>query len=123
VAGEGVAGAYGGALLVDVGVRHVRNVPGSSAAPTSPQLPEELHSKPQADLARKELEKLLTILDARLAKHGNILGKDFSLADLIVASVVGYGVYLGASVDGHAHVKAWLAAFQGRRSYKAIMGG
>jgi glutathione S-transferase len=89
---------------------------------TSPQLPEELHSKPQADLARKELERLLTILDARLAKHGNILGEEFSLADLIVASVVGYGAYLGASVDGQARVKAWLTAFQERRSYKAVMG-
>jgi hypothetical protein len=40
-----------------------------------------------------------------------------------VASVVGYGVFLGASVDGHAHVKAWLTAFQERPSYKAVMGG
>jgi glutathione S-transferase len=69
------------------------------------------------------LDGLLTILDARLAKHGNLLEKEFSLADLIVASVVGYGVFLGASVDGHAHVKAWLTAFQERPSYKAVMGG
>jgi GST-like protein len=80
-----------------------------------------LHNAAQAKFAQAEVDRLLGLLDAQLAKQPHLLGAEYSLADLIVASVVGYGVYVGASVDGHAHVKAWLERFQARESFKSAM--
>lgn len=80
-----------------------------------------LHNKPQAELALRQLDELLGILDAHLAEHGNILGGDFSLADLCVASVVGYSLWFGVSLATHPHVKRWLDRFQARDSYQQVM--
>ncbi|MNL87881.1 hypothetical protein D3C87_2172760 [compost metagenome] len=43
-----------------------------------------------------------------------MLGADYSLVDLVVGSVLGYSVYLGAPVNDHPHVKDWLARVQAR---------
>ncbi len=82
-----------------------------------------LHNAAQAKFAKGEVDRLLGLLDARLAQQPYVLGTEYSLADLIVASVIGYGVYLGAAVDGHAHVKQWLERYQARESFKAAMLG
>ena len=82
-----------------------------------------LHNEPQAELALRQLDELLGILDAHLAEHGNILGGDFSLADLCVASVVGYSLWSGVSLASHPHVKRWLDRFQARDSYQQVMQG
>jgi glutathione S-transferase len=81
----------------------------------------ELHNPALAQHARKELDRLLGMLEARLAKQKYMLGPSYSLVDLVVASVVGYGVFVGVPVDGFARVKAWLADFQGRASYKSVL--
>jgi GST-like protein len=78
----------------------------------------EMHNPAQAELARTNLDGMLDVLEARLAKQQYILGAKYSIADLIVASVVGYGVHLGKPVDAHPYVKAWLADFQKRESYQ-----
>ena len=36
------------------------------------------------------------------------------LVDLVVGSVVGYGVYFGADVEAHPQVKEWLGRLQAR---------
>jgi GST-like protein len=90
---------------------------------TSDRLPAEVHNPAQAGLARQELDRLLGILEARLARQEHLLGEAYSLADLVVASVIGYGVMVGAAVDAHPHVKAWLERFQSRDAYKVGMGG
>lgn len=82
-----------------------------------------LHNPAQAEFARKDLARLLGLLDARLAKQAYVLGAEYSLADLIVASVVGYGCYLGARVDAHPHVKSWLERYQARESFQKAMQG
>jgi glutathione S-transferase len=81
----------------------------------------ELHNPAIAAHARKELDRLLGMLEARLGTQKYMLGDRYSLTDLVVASVVGYGVFVGVPVDGFARVKAWLAAFQGRASYKSVL--
>jgi GST-like protein len=43
-----------------------------------------------------------------------MLGGDYSLVDLVVAQVVGYGTYVGAGVDAYPAVAAWLAQVQAR---------
>lgn len=96
---------------------------GLLAYATSDRVSEEVHNPAQAALARQELERLLGLLEARLGKQKHMLGEAYSLVDLVVASVVGYGVMVGAPVDGHPHVKAWLERFQAREAYKVGMGG
>jgi glutathione S-transferase len=62
----------------------------------------------------KGMDDLLALLDARLAKQPWMLGDAYSLVDLIVGSVIGYSVYIGAPVQKHPHVTAWLQKVQAR---------
>jgi GST-like protein len=96
---------------------------GLLAYATSDRLAPEVHNPAQAALAQQELGRLLGILETRLARQKHMLGDAYSLVDLVVASVVGYGVMVGAAVDAFPHVKAWLDRFQSRDAYKAGMGG
>lgn len=73
-----------------------------------------LQSPTHAAAARAGLDALLAILDQRLAGQPWMLGDGYSLVDLVVGSVIGYSTYLGAPVDAHAHVKAWLGRVQAR---------
>jgi glutathione S-transferase len=64
--------------------------------------------------AHQGLDQLLALLDARLARQPWMLGDAYSLVDLSVGSVIGYSVYIGAPVNRHPHVQAWLARVQAR---------
>ncbi|WP_332743482.1 glutathione S-transferase family protein [Hydrogenophaga sp.] len=66
--------------------------------------------------ARKNLDELLALLDARLSRQPWMLGEAYSLVDLIVGSVIGYSAYIGAPVQKHPHVMAWLGKVQARPS-------
>jgi glutathione S-transferase len=66
--------------------------------------------------ARKNLDGLLTLLDDRLGRQPWMLGDAYTLVDLIVASVIGYSVYIGAPVASHANTLAWLQKVQARPS-------
>jgi len=81
----------------------------------------ELHNPALAALARKQLEAHLRILDERLGQQRYMLGADYSLVDLVVASVVGYGVSLGMPVDGFARVQTWLAEIQRRPALASVL--
>lgn len=96
---------------------------GLLAYATSDRLAPEVNNPAQAALAKQELERLLGILEVRLGRQQHLLGDEYSLADLVVASVIGYGVMVGAAVDGHPRVKAWLERFQSRDAYKTGMSG
>jgi GST-like protein len=85
----------------------------------SPRVSPDLHNAGQARTAREELTHLLDILDARLAKAPYIVGADFSLADLIVSSAVGYGAICGVTVEDHPHVKDWLERCLARPACRA----
>jgi GST-like protein len=74
--------------------------------------PEDAHGS----AAHKALDELLALLDARLAKQPWMLGADYSMVDLCVASVIGYSAYIGAPVAAHPHVLAWLGLVQARPS-------
>jgi glutathione S-transferase len=75
-----------------------------------------LRSAAHEEAAREGLSQLLALLDARLAKQPWMLGADYSLVDLVVGSVIGYSVYIGAPVSSHPHVQAWLQKVQARPS-------
>ena len=68
----------------------------------------------QAETLMRQLSELLAVLDARLARQPWMLGANYSLVDLVVGSVLGYSVYLGAPVNAHPHVQAWLTQLQAR---------
>ena len=72
----------------------------------------------QAEVAKKDINHLLSLLDGRLRGRGFLLGPAFSLADLIVGAVVIYGTYCGASVDAHPNVKKWLGTLQERDAFR-----
>ena len=58
---------------------------------TSDRAPRELHSEVHAKHSRGELQDLLSILNKRLASRDHMLGKGYTLVDLIVGSGVTYG--------------------------------
>ncbi|MEM7158207.1 MAG: glutathione S-transferase family protein [Myxococcota bacterium] len=76
----------------------------------------------QAELARRELQDLLAILDARLATRDHLVGDHFTLVDLIVAGGVSHAAFVGVSTEGHDHVEKWLARFQQRPSFEKAWG-
>lgn len=41
-------------------------------------------------------------------------GRQYSLADLVVGSVIGYSAMLGAPIAAHPKVQAWLGKVQAR---------
>lgn len=75
---------------------------------------EALRSAEHADAAREGLDELLGLLDERLAGQPWMLGADYSMADLLVGSVIGYSAFIGAPMARHAHVQAWLGKVQAR---------
>jgi glutathione S-transferase len=89
----------------------------------SPQADAALHHPPLAAEALRRLDAALGRLDARLAKQSFLLGDDYSLADLVVASVVIYSTYCGVPVDAHPHVQRWLQAFRSRPAYRRVWEG
>jgi GST-like protein len=87
---------------------------------TSDRVDASLHHEGQAELARKELEDMLAILDGRLASRDHLVGDHFTLADLIVANGVTYATFVGVSTKGHDNVEKWLASFHERPAYKKV---
>lgn len=86
------------------------------------RVPKEQHNAAQARAVREELAELLTILNQRLASRDHILGEDFSIADIIVGSVVIWGTYCDIPVSDHSHVAAWTARLGERASFRRVWG-
>lgn len=86
----------------------------------SPRVDASLHHPPLAAAALSRLDAALGRLDAQLAKAPYLLGDDYSLADLVVASVVTYSTYCGVDASRHANVQRWLQDFAARPSYRQV---
>jgi GST-like protein len=86
---------------------------------TSERLAPEYHNAAQAELARKELQNLLAILEGRLSNREYLLGDAYSLADLVVSGSVGYSRFFGTPLDAHPRVAAWLERCMSRPAVKA----
>jgi GST-like protein len=87
---------------------------------TSDHLDASLRHDGQAELARKELQDMLAILDGRLASREYLVGDHFTLVDLIVANGITYATLTGVSTKGHDNVERWLATFHERPAYKKV---
>lgn len=69
----------------------------------------------QAETALEDMNGLLAVLDGHLSQRPWMLGATYSLADLVVGSVVGYSAFMGA-VQNHPHVQAWCDRVNARPS-------
>lgn len=87
-----------------------------------PRVSPELHNPAQAAAAGKEIQHLLSLVDARLAHRKYLLNDNFSLVDLIVVSAVTYGTYCGASVDAHPNIQVWMARCHDRPAFRTAWG-
>lgn len=82
----------------------------------------EQRDEQQAKRALAQLDRLLAVLDGHLAKQAWIVGASYSLADLVVGSVLGYTAFLGAPIASHRHVQAWLDKVQARPAMRLDQG-
>lgn len=89
---------------------------------TSEWFPKEMHHAKQAEQALTELRDLLRILDDRLDGRPYLTGERCTLADLDLASVLGWGLPT-ASVDfsEQKNLKGWLDRIMERPAVKAAM--
>jgi glutathione S-transferase len=86
---------------------------------TSERTPAELHTEALAAYARGGLEALLRVLDGHLEGRAYLLGDDYSLADLVVCSVVLYARMCGAPVEAHPRVRRWADRVAAREAIAA----
>jgi GST-like protein len=98
--------SLGGALM-----RYMQN--------TSDYIPAELHHAKTAEVALKETHDMLGILNARLSGREYLTGSQFTLADVDLASVLGWGLQV-AKIDLAAYPN--LAAWLGRSNSRPTMG-
>lgn len=79
-----------------------------------------LHHAGQAAAAQTELADLLRVLDERLAGRDHLVGEQFTLADLMVASGLTYATFAGVRTEGYDHIEAWLECFHARPAYQRV---
>lgn len=85
--------------------------------------PVELRNEAMAGHAQKQLHSYYTVLEQRLSKSKFLLGSEYSLADLVVASTVQYAVFLGVSPEAHPHLSSWQKGCMARPALSAEWGG
>jgi glutathione S-transferase len=76
--------------------------------------PKERQHKDAAERCLATWNTAVRMLDDRLSSHEHLLGKEFSLCDVAVASVVGLGPMMGQLSIDSKRASDWLARCQGR---------
>jgi GST-like protein len=89
---------------------------------SSPRVPAECHNAAQVEFVRRELKALMEILEERLADRDYLIGGAFSLVDLIVACMVVYGTYCGATIDAYPRIQAWTGRCMERPAFAKEWG-
>lgn len=90
---------------------------------TSEYVPAELHHAGQAEHARKELDGLLGLVEAQLAKGPYVLGERLSLVDVQLAcDIWWFTTTLKLEHSARPHLKAWLAKMTERPAFKKVIG-
>jgi glutathione S-transferase len=79
-------------------------------------LPEDQRNESAAAAADRDIERPLNVLEAHLAERDHILGGDFSIADLNVASVLSMAGLVKFDLSEWPKVGSWLAACTSRPS-------
>jgi glutathione S-transferase len=84
--------------------------------------PEAQRDAAKGDDAAQRFEAPLAVLDAALAGRDYLLGGDFSVADLNVASVCAWTRLARIDISGSKHAAAWLQRCTSRPSVKRAQG-
>jgi len=85
---------------------------------SSERLPAAFHNAAVAADSQAELQKLLALLNSELKAAPYLLGKEFSLADLVLSCTVNYARLCGVPTTEHTALEAWLARCAERPSLK-----
>jgi len=88
---------------------------------TSERIPAEQRNAAAGELARKDVEALLDILDAALAKRPFLAGDRFGLADLHLAGIVSYLGMVGFDVKRRGATASWLQTCTSRPGFALAM--
>lgn len=82
--------------------------------------PAALRDPALAEKCESEAQRPLAVLDGSLAGREYLLGGDFSVADLNVASVLALGRIAGWALSSHGNVERWLGACLSRPSMDKV---
>jgi glutathione S-transferase len=74
---------------------------------TSERIPADQRNAKAAEIAKKDLEAMLALLDDALAKREYLVGHRFTFADLAVAGFVPYLRFVQYDIAPYANVSAW----------------
>ena len=88
---------------------------------TSPRIPAERHNAKAAEVARADVEKHLSILDAALEGRTWLVGTSFSLVDVHLASWVSYLGFCGFDSKRWPNLDAWAKRCTARPAYATSM--
>jgi len=83
-------------------------------------LPEAQRDAKKADDAAERFKKPLAVLDGALAGTDYLAGKDFTVADLNVASVISWAPLAGLSLDAAPNVQKWVGRCQSRPAFTRL---
>jgi glutathione S-transferase len=85
-------------------------------------LPEDQRNASEAEAGQTTLQAPLGVLDGALADRSYLLGDAFTIADLNVASVLSWAIFVGLDLSGFARVKAWFDACMSRTGASRARG-
>jgi GST-like protein len=89
---------------------------------TSDWVPKEMHHPGQAEAAMKEVHTCLGMLNTRLGERDNLTGSSFTLADLDLAAVLGWGLHVSkVDLAPYPKLAAWLGRANERPAMRALM--
>jgi glutathione S-transferase len=84
--------------------------------------PEDQRDAAKAADAARRFETPLQVLDGELGGKSYLVGNDFSVADLNVASVIAWAPLGGISLSNAGNVSGWMKRCTARPAYAKVMG-
>lgn len=88
------------------------------------KLPDEKAQKLSIEVAKKSAERLLGILDARIAASGEpyLCGKEITIADYFGSGLLSVGEVVGCTLEAYPNIRRWYDRMQSRPNWQATNG-
>ncbi len=83
-------------------------------------VPEDKKNPTVIEDAKKKIEPLNVILNNHLQNKNYLVGNDFSLADLTIASMLRINGMTGLTLSAYPHIEKWFAGIIERPAYKKV---
>lgn len=81
-------------------------------------VPDEKRDMSLVDRQRKKAKPFLAVLDREIGSKTYLVGQQFSVADINVASVANLALGVGVDLGGFPNLTRWLAAIKDRPSFR-----